>query len=269
MMIIGEKINGTRPRVARAIVERDTEFIVHLAKSQVSDGVDFLDVNAGTSPDREAEDLVWLVRTLQDAVDVSLCLDSANPKPLSKAIREVRKTPMVNSISGESSRLINVLPLVAEYGCPVIALALDEKGIPKGVEDRMAVVRRILQETRTKAVPDQKVYIDPLVLTLGTDWNSGKVAIDTMQAVRSEFPETHLIAGLSNISYGLPGRPLINRTFLSMAMMAGLDSAILDPTDKALRTTILATELVLGHDRYCHTYTQSFRSGRIKNGGRS
>ena len=263
MMIVGEKINGTRSRVAQAIVGRDSEFIIDLAKSQIAGGVDFLDVNAGTSPDRETEDLLWLVRTVQDAVNVPLCLDSPNPKPLSAALKEVNQTPMINSISGESARLNNVLPLAPEHGCPVIALALDDGGIPKGTEGRLDVIGRVLSQTRAKGIPDEKVYIDPLVLTLGTDWNAGKIALDTMQRIRSEFPKTHLIVGLSNISYGLPARHLINRTFLSLAMMAGLDSAILDPTDQVLRATILATELVLGQDRFCRNYTQSYRSGII------
>jgi cobalamin-dependent methionine synthase I len=263
MMIIGEKINGSRSQVARAIAERDRKFIIDLAESQVAGGVDFLDVNAGTSPDRETQDLVWLVRTVQEAVDVPLCLDSPNPQPLSFALKEVKKTPMINSISGESARLKNVLPIVAEYGCPVIALALDDIGIPKGTEDRLEVVRRVIHQTRTKGVPDERVYVDPLVLTLGTDSKSGKIATETMQRIRSEFPEAHLIVGLSNISFGLPARHLINRTFLSLAMMAGLDSAILDPTDQVLRATILTTELVLGEDRFCRNFTQSYRSGLI------
>jgi cobalamin-dependent methionine synthase I len=101
------------------------------------------------------------------------------------------------------------------------------------------------------------------LLTLGRDWKSGQIAIDTTRAIRSEFPKAHLSMGLSNISFGLPGRQLINRIFLSLAMMAGLDSAILDPADQALRATILTTELVLGHDRFCRKYMQSFRSGLI------
>ena len=263
MIIIGEKINGSRSRVAQAIAEKDKKFIIDLAKTQVAGGVDFLDVNAGTTPDREAEDLVWLVRTVQEAVDVPLCLDSPNPQPLSSALKEVKKTPMINSISGESVRLKNVLPLVAEYGCPVIALALDDRGIPKGTEDRLEVVRRVLHQTRASGVPDENVYIDPLVLTLGTDSTSGKIAMETMQKIHSEFPKAHLIVGLSNISFGLPARHLINRIFLALAMMAGLDSAILDPTDQALRTTILTTELVLGQDRFCRNFMQSYRSGLI------
>jgi 5-methyltetrahydrofolate--homocysteine methyltransferase len=263
MMIIGEKINGSRSRVAQAIAGRDREFIIDLAKGQVANGVDFLDVNAGTSPERETEDLVWLVRTVQEAVDVPLCLDSPNPQPLSSALKQVKKMPIINSISGESVRLNNILPLVAEYGCPVIALALDDSGIPKTTEDRLEIVRRVLHQTRAKGIPDEKVYIDPLVLTLGTDSKSGKIAMETMQRIRSEFPKAHLIVGLSNISFGLPARHLINRIFLSLAMMAGLDSAILDPTDQVLRTTILTTELVLGEDRFCRNFTQSYRSGLI------
>jgi 5-methyltetrahydrofolate--homocysteine methyltransferase len=264
MLIIGEKINGTRSHVARAIIERDGEFIADLAKNQAAGGADFLDVNAGTAPAREAEDLVWLVKTVQDAVDLPLCLDSPNAKSLSSALVEVKKTPIINSISGESVRLTSVLPLVSERGCPVIALALDDRGIPKGVEGRLNVIRGILHQTRAKGVADEKLYIDPLVLTLGTDWESGRVAIETIRAIRSEFPKTRVVVGLSNISFGLPKRSLVNRIFLSLAMMAGLDSAILDPTDQGLRAAIVTTELVLGQDRFCRNYTQSFRSGLFK-----
>ena len=127
MKIIGEKINGTRKRVAKAIAERDADFIKHLALAQAEAGSTWLDVNAGTLPDREPEDLVWLIETIQPVVDIPLCLDSANPKALKIAIQAVDRTPMINSISGEPDRLAGILPLVAEHGCPVIALAMDEK----------------------------------------------------------------------------------------------------------------------------------------------
>jgi len=261
MQIIGEKINGTRKRVAQAIAERDTAFIRDLASRQAEAGAAWLDVNAGTHPSCEADDLVWLIENIQPVTDLPLCLDSANPAALAVAIKAVNETPMINSISGEPARLEGVLPLAAEHGCPVIALAMDEKGIPKTAEERMNVVRRIFAETRRRGVPDQNLYVDPLAMTISTNIESGVIALSTMRAIRAEFPEAHLMCGLSNISFGLPARSYINRAFVTLALEAGLDSAILDPLDRDMRAALLAAELVLGRDRHCLNYTRAYRAG--------
>ena len=263
MQIIGEKINGTLQEVKIAIRERNASFIRDLASRQVEAGAALVDVNAGTLPAEEPDALSWLVKTVQDELDVPLCLDSANPQALAMALQGVKQTPMINSISGEPSRLDGILPLVSKYGCSVIALAMDEKGIPKGVNERMTVIQRLLDQTRNSGLPDEKVYIDPLVMTISTNTESGVIALETMRAVRTEFPKAHLCAGLSNISFGLPARHLVNRVFLTLALAAGLDAAILDPFDRELRGELLAAELVLGRDRHCLNYTRSYREGRI------
>lgn len=263
MQVIGEKINGTRAQVREAIVNRDHNFIKRLAEDQTSAGVDLLDVNAGTTPDREPEDLAWLVEIVQDAADVPLCLDSTNPSALIEAIKRTRHVPTINSISGEKERLRNILPIVLQHNCPVVALALDESGIPKGVDDRINVVRKVFEATRAAGLSDDRIYVDPLVLTLATDIKAGVVVLESMKLIKRLFPEAHLMSGLSNISFGLPGRALINRTFLTLALEAGLDSAIVDPTNQALRETLLASELLLGRDPFCRRYTQAFRSGLI------
>jgi 5-methyltetrahydrofolate--homocysteine methyltransferase len=263
MQIIGEKINGTLQEVRMAIRERKASVIQDLARRQVEAGATLVDVNAGTLPAEEPEALSWLVRTVQGEVDAPLCLDSANPHALAMAIQEIKQTPMINSISGERTRLDGILPLVSKHGCSVIALAMDENGIPKGVDERLAVIRSLIDRTRDAGLPDEKVYIDPLVMTLSTNTESGVIALETMRAVRSEFPKTHLCAGLSNISFGLPARHLVNRVFLTLALAAGLDTAILDPFDRELRGELLAAELVLGRDRHCLNYTRSYREGRI------
>ncbi|MBN1429210.1 MAG: methyltetrahydrofolate cobalamin methyltransferase [Anaerolineae bacterium] len=261
MQIIGEKINGTRKRVAQAIADRDADFIKNLAAKQAEAGSTWLDVNAGTHPDREPDDLIWLIETIQPVVDIPLCLDSANPKALQIAIKAVEKTPMINSISGEPDRLENVLPLVAEHNCQVIALAMDDKKIPETGEQRIEIVRKVLAETRAAGVPDARVYCDPLAMTIATNPNSAVVAFQTMQAIKQEFPEVHLTVGLSNISFGLPARKYVNRTFLALAMQAGLDSAILDPLDRDMRAAILTAELVLGRDDYCLNFVRAARAG--------
>jgi len=263
MQIIGEKINGTLQEVKIAIRERNASFIKDLARRQVEAGAARVDVNAGTLPAEEPDALSWLVKTVQDEVDAPLCLDSANPQALATAIQGIKQTPMINSISGERARLDGILPLASKHGCSVIALAMDEKGIPKGVDERMTVIRRLMDRTRNSGLPDEKVYIDPLVMTISTNTESAVIALETMRAVRTEFPKAHLCAGLSNISFGLPARHLVNRVFLTLALAAGLDAAILDPFDRELRGELLAAELVLGRDRHCLNYTRSYREGRI------
>ncbi len=266
MLIIGEKINGTLKKTAAAIAERNAAFIQDLACRQAEAGANYLDVNAGTAAGREPEDLIWLVETVQNAVNIPLCLDSANPLALKSGLECVQQTPMVNSISGEAGRLEGILPLVAQGGCPVIALLLDDQGIPADVEGRLKIARRILEHTRQSGLADEKVYIDPLAMALSTKTEGGVVAVETMRALRQEAPAVRFSIGLSNISFGLPARSLINQAFLAQALAAGLDAAIIDPLDQGLINMLYASELVLGRDRFCRNYTRAFRAGKIKMG---
>ncbi|RPI85666.1 MAG: methyltetrahydrofolate--corrinoid methyltransferase, partial [Chloroflexi bacterium] len=186
MKIIGEKINGTRKRVGQAIAERDTAYIADLAQKQAAAGATWLDLNAGTHPDKETDDLIWLIETVQGVVDTPLSLDSANAEALKVAVKAVQKTPLINSISGEPKRLEGILPIVAEHGCPVIALAMDHNKIPETSEKRMEVVHSILKETRAKGIPDSNLYIDPLAMTISTNTDSALIAFETMRLVRQE-----------------------------------------------------------------------------------
>jgi len=261
--IIGEKINGTRKTVGEAVIARDTGMIRSLAQRQAKAGAAWIDVNAGTRSDREPDDLIWLVQTVQDAVDVPLCLDSANPAALKAALPIARVTPLLNSISGEKWRLDGVLPLAVESGSPVIALGLDDDGIPTGKEGRMAVIDALVERTRAAGITDDRLYLDPLVMTISTDITSAMIAVETIAAIRAKYPTAHITSGMSNISFGLPARPLVNRTFLTMAMMAGQDSGILDPLNTDLQATLLATQLLLGQDRHCRTFTKAYRAGLL------
>jgi 5-methyltetrahydrofolate--homocysteine methyltransferase len=263
MRIIGEKINGTRKTVAQAIAARDAAFIQNLARRQWEAGAHWLDLNAGAHPERESDDLRWLVEVVQAIGPVRLSLDSANAEALAAALPLASVPPLINSISGEPARLEGILPLVARFGCPAIALALDGSQVPATLEARMVVVRRMVAAARAAGVPDEDLYVDPLVMTVGTNTEAGRLFLDGLRAVRAEFPAVHLTAGLSNVSFGLPARALLNRTFLTLAMGAGLDSAILDPLDGELRAALLATELLLGQDRHCLNYTRAYRAGKL------
>jgi cobalamin-dependent methionine synthase I len=263
MIVIGEKINGTRKRVAEAILSRDKDFIKDLALRQVNAGAAYLDVNAGTPPEREPDDMIWLINTIQEVTDAPLCLDSANPKALTEGFKAVNKKPMVNSLSGEKNRVERVLPLACEHQTELIVLALDDKGIPDTVEKRIEIVSRLVKMTREGGLADNKLYIDPLITTMSTDINSGKMAFAAMRGILEEFPDVHITGGLSNISFGLPARSIVNQAFLVLAISAGMDSAIIDPEDVTLRSMIYAAELVLGRDSYCRNFTNAYRSGIV------
>jgi 5-methyltetrahydrofolate--homocysteine methyltransferase len=200
---------------------------------------------------------------VQAVVETPLSIATANPRALEAALARVKRTPLVNSISAEPARLEGVLPQAAAAGSPVVALALDARGIPTGVDDRLAVIRRLVEATRGAGIPDERVYIDPLVMAVSTNTASARIALDVMRLVRAEYPAAHLTSGLSNVSFGLPLRSLVNRTYLTLAMAAGLDSAILDPLDRELRAALIATELVLGSDRHCLGYTRAYRAGLL------
>ena len=264
MLIIGEKLNGTLKKTAAAIQARDAAFVQDLARRQVEAGADYLDVNAGTGMGNEVDDLVWLVDTVQQAVDVPLCLDSADPVVLKAGMECVQRTPMVNSISGEAARLDGILPLVAQRGSPVIALLLDDRGIPPDVDGRLAVARTVIERARAAGLPDEKVFIDPLAMAIATQTESAVLALETMRRLRAEFPQAKFSIGLSNISFGLPLRTLVNQAYLAQLLAAGLDAAIINPLEQGLMNMLYATELILGRDRYCKKYTSAFRAGKIK-----
>ncbi len=224
-------------------------------------GAAWLDVNAGTHPNQEPDDLIWLIETVQAVSETPLSLDSANPQALRRAIRPSSKTPMINSISGEPERLADILPIVAEHGCPVIALAMDEKKIPETAEKRFEVIQKVVAAARAHGVPDANLYIDPLAMTISTNTQSAAIAFETMRRVRQDYPEAHLTIGLSNISFGLPARSFVNRYFLGLAIQNGLDSAILDPLDREIQAAILTTELLLGRDPHCLNFIRASRKG--------
>ncbi len=263
MIIIGEKINGTRKAVARAIKERDSDFIRQIAREQSEAGSAYLDINAGTTPNQEPRDLVWLIENAQAASDLPLCLDSANPTALRAGLETVKKTPLINSLSGEKARIEGVLPLALEYKTDLILLALDNTGIPATSQGRMEIIHRLVDMTVKGGLTEGQLYVDPLVTAISTGTDNATITFETIRAVKAAYPAAHVTSGLSNISFGMPLRKIINRTFLAMLVAAGMDSMIADPNDRELMETMMAAEMLMGKDRFCMSFNKAFRAGRI------
>lgn len=263
MIVIGEKINATRSAVKPIIQQRLTEELVDLAQKQASAGATYIDVNIGTGQgtrDDEIEAMKWAVTTLCEAVDKPLCVDSADPTVLEAGLQAMgERQGMINSTKAETKYLEAVLPLAARFKAPVVALAMDDKGIPETVEGRIAACRMIAKACEEYSVPIDNVFFDPLVLPVSTDGKQGKVTLDTLRTIKETFPGARTTMGLSNISFGLPGRPTLNAAFLHMAIFAGLDSAIMDPMNETMMAAARAGEALMGKDRHFRRYSRAFR----------
>jgi cobalamin-dependent methionine synthase I len=265
MLIVGERINTSRKQVNEAVEKRDVLFIQADVKAQVEAGALLIDINAGSRFGSELEDLFWLIEVVQEAISVRLSLDSSDPHCLQKALRRVRDLPMVNSTTAEKSRFESMAPVIQERECDVVGLCMDERGIPKGVDQVMENAQRLVRNLEALGVKRERIYLDPLAQAVSIDTRAGLMALESIERIHKEFAGVKTICGLSNISFSLPKRSLINRTFLSLALKAGLSAALIDPLDKKLIGTLKATTLLLGQDPYCREYLKAFREGRLEN----
>ncbi|MDR1733999.1 MAG: dihydropteroate synthase [Oscillospiraceae bacterium] len=264
MIIIGEKLNSTLKAVRPAIAAYDAAAIQALAKAQAEAGAAYIDVNAGMFHEDEAERLCWLVQTVQEVTDLPLSLDSPNAKAMEAALQVAKGTVMLNSITDEKDRFEAVLPLAVQYKAKIVALCMDDTGMPETAEERFAIAERLIAKLTAAGIPEDDIYIDPLVRPVSTGPHYGVAAIETIRRVKSAYPDVHIACGLSNISYGIPCRKLVNQAFLVAAMAAGMDGAILDPLDKKMMSLIAAAEALLGIDEYCMDYLEKYRDGLIE-----
>jgi len=267
MLIIGEKINATNKGIAEAISRKDVPFLQDIARQQVAAGADYLDVNAGTGQgiEQEVEDIRWVIETVQAVTDVPLSIDSSDSRVIEAALARYRgKATIINSVDAEDEKLTAILPLALEHQASIIALAMDDSGVPRDVERRLKACDYILERVAACGLPLEMVFLDPLVLPLSVDANQGMVTIRTLERIKTLYPQAKTTLGLSNVSFGLPLRGTINGALLLMSMQLGLDSVILDPLDAKLMTHIKAAQVVLGEDQFCRDYLRDYRRGRIK-----
>ena len=283
MIIIGEKLNGAIPAVAKAIVAHDGEFIRQraLAQAQAAQDEDYfeepvplyIDVCASTDPSVEVETLKWMIEEVEAAIPeelehVAIAVDSPSAAVCAEAFKFCKRPGIVNSVSMEKDangvvKTDIVFPAIAdtEWGC--IAL-LCESGIPKSVEDRMQVFDKIMAKAEQYGIAPNRLYIDPLVEAAATNQEAFSLFSECCKQIKSRYPEIHITSGLSNISFGFPGfRKPLNMAFMALAMNAGMDSAIVDPTNKDMLGLMYAVELLKEQDEDCMNYISAHRQGLI------
>ena len=263
MIVVGEKINTSRKSVETAVINRDTAFITKLARDQADAGASYIDVNAGTLLAQETDSLCWLVETVQNEVDIPLSLDSPSLQALSEAMKLHKGEPMINSISLEEERFKALLPVITSQPCSVVALCIGKTAMPSTAEERVQVGTELINELTSHGFPVEKIYVDPLIQPVAVDTNMGLAALEAISTIMKGFPGVNTICGLSNVSYGLPERRLINRNFLSLCLAYGLSAVILDPTDQQIMAALLTIEMLLGRDEYCGNYIDAYQNGRI------
>ncbi len=258
-VIIGERINPTgRKKLAAEMAAGDFSRVTSDALAQVAAGAHVLDVNAGVPGGDEPVILCRAVETILEAVDVPLCFDSANPAALEAALSIYPGKALINSTTGEEKSMERVLPLARKFGAAVIVLCSDERGPLMDPRERLAIARKIITRAEAYGIPVDDLLFDPLVMTVATDSAAAQVTMATVDLLRLELG-VNFTGGASNVSFGLPDRPSLNATFLSMMIAHGLNSAITNPLEPTVSMTILGANLMLGHDDYGAGWIRAFR----------
>jgi len=258
MIIIGERLNSSRKSVFEAFKKRNVHFLLEEAKKQKEAGAHYLDINAAALLEEEIDILQWAIPIIQEEINIPLCIDTPNPEAMEKALKAHRGTAILNSITGEKEKIEKYLPLIRKFKPKIIALCLDENGLPISPPEE----KKIISELKVNGVSEEDIFIDPLVRPIGTDSKAGLLFLKSLEGIKKEFPQIKTIAGISNVSFGLPNRKLLNRTLFIIAKYLGLDAAIVDPLDNELIDFLFSTEAILGKDNYCVNYLKHFRSKR-------
>ena len=258
MIIIAEKINGSIPSMAKAIAARDEEYIKDIAKRQADAGADFIDVCASVEVG-EVETLQWLINLVQEVTDVPIAVDSPDARVVAEGMKVCKKPGLFNSVSGEGDKIDIAFPLIAGTDWQVMALLCDDTGIPKTAEGRIRVMDNIMARVDEFKIPHKNVHIDPLVEMLCTSEDGIGMFLEVVTYIKKTYPKVHISGAISNISFNLPYRKIVNIAFTVMSMCAGMDSAVMDPLSRDLRGAIYATEALKGDDFMSMEYIGAFR----------
>jgi len=259
-VIIGERINPTgRKSLLAELKEGKFDIVKRDAVAQVEAGAAIIDVNAGVPGADEEPILRDMMHAVMEVTDAPLCIDTADTTALESALSIYKGKALINSVNGEEERMQAVLPLVKEYDASVIALCMDDDGIPPTAQDRFNVAVNMVKQADKLGIPVERLVFDPLALTMGSDHNAGMIAIDTIRMIVAEFG-ANITMGASNISFGLPSRAIINATFIAMSILAGLTCPITNPLEEEVNLTVKAADMVMAKDEFGMNWIKTFRA---------
>lgn len=265
MIIIGEKINGAIPSVKQAIADRNADLIKERAVAQEEAGANFIDCAASTAPELEYDAMIWLIGLIQDVVDTPICIDSPNAKLLARLIEEghVRKPGMINSVNEEGDKCETIFPLIAGTDWNVVGLTCDKGGIPTEADKKLDIAKRIIEKAVKYGVALDHLHIDPCVMALSTMPSAMKDFEECIVKIHEYAPEVKVTGAISNISFEMPARKYINSNCMAYAIHAGLNSAIMDPCNVDIMSTIYACEALCMNDKGGRKYNRAYRQGKI------
>jgi 5-methyltetrahydrofolate--homocysteine methyltransferase len=260
--IIGERINSSNTKVKQMFTERNAAMLLDMTREQVAGGASYIDINASLLMTGERDALFWAVDTIGDVLDVGISIDTPDTELLLEAASRCGRRSIVNSFTSDEDLLSASLPSIADAGAGVIVMLKNAEGIPPTAEGRMRLAEIVAGIVSRCGVDPRMVYLDPVFSPIATTPSGLTVALETLRRLKEAYGGFQLIGGLSNISFGLPLRRLLNRTFLAMALSSGLSAVICDPTDRRLMDTLSAAEAIVGGDPGCRRYLQRYRSRR-------
>lgn len=266
MIIIGERLNSSRRDVLEALQKRDADYLCNQAFAQEKAKAAYIDVNVAALMEKEIDTLLWAIPFLQRAVKVPLALDTPNPDAMEAALKVHQGRALLNSLSGDSASLEAMVPLIRRYRPRVIALCLDKEGPPGNADIAVSRAQKMADILQSAGLHPEDIFIDPLVRPIGVDHTSGLIFLESVARIKSSLPGIKTIAGVSNVSFGLPQRRLLNRTLLILAMAKGLDAAICDPLDGDIQAVLVASEALLGQDSSLKKYLSYIREQAKKPG---
>lgn len=261
MIIIGEKINGAIPSTGKAIAAKDAQFIRNLAIKQSEAGADFIDVCASVDDEIELETMKWLIDIVQNATDVPISVDSPNVHICVEAMKYCKKPGLFNSVSMERDKIEVAFPAIADTKWECVALLNSDNGIPKTAKDRLDVFVDLMVKVKEYNIDPARMHIDPLIEMLCTSEEGITMVAEVIKGIKKSYPTIHVTGAISNISFNLPARKIVNQAFAVLSMNAGMDSFILDPLNQDLMGMLFATEALLGEDEYCMEYIGAYRKG--------
>ena len=260
MIVIGELINGMYKDVGKAIVNKESDVIQHLAEDQVRAGATVLDVNTGPYSKNPKDDMKWLIETIQGVIQVPLALDSTKADVIEEGLKVAKSRCIINSTSADDAKMNTIFALAKKYKAQVIGVVMDKSGVPNDKAKRLELAAKIVARAMDMGIAADDLFLDPILLPVNVGQDQETTIIESIREFRQLCtPAPNTLVGLSNISQGTPTRSILNRTFLTMAMANGLTAAILDPLDRDLMDALITAELILNKNIYCESFLEAYR----------